>query len=315
MVTIVDVAQRAGVSTATVSRVFNGAPVSDERTAAVRAAASELGFVPNRAARSLRRQRSELIALIIPDIENPYFTEVARGAEDVAREAGYSLVLCNSDADPAKEAEYLRIAAAEKMAGVLLAISGDGSDLPGVADRPDSIVAIDRTVPGLSLDEVVMDNRRAGALAAGAVRARERIVCITGPEHVATARERADGCLDAGAHDVVFATFGVEGGRLAMERLLDGPEPPSAVVAGNNLLGVGVLQALSSRGLTQRDVEISVIGSLPFTTLDPRSVTIVRLPARAMGEAAARLLVRRVDGDPSAPERVVLEGELLPAVV
>lgn len=310
MATIVDVAQRAGVSTATVSRVFNGATVSDERTAAVRQAAADLGFIPNRAARSLRRQRSELIALIIPDIENPYFTEIARGAEDVAREAGYSLVLCNSDADPAKEAEYLRIAAAEKMAGVLLAISGDGSELPAPAERPTSIVAIDRVVAGAPLDEVVMDNREAGALATGAVRARRRIVCITGPEHVATARDRADGCRDAGAHDVVFATFGVEGGRLAMEALLDGDDPPSAVIAGNNLLGVGVLQALSSRGLTQRDVEIAVIGSLPFTTLDPHSVTIVRLPARTMGEVAARVLIRRVDGDASAPQRVVLGGEL-----
>ncbi len=95
MATIYDVARRAGVSPATVSRVFNGTSVSEEKAAAVRAAAEELRFTPNRTARTLRTQSSEVIALVIPDIENPYFTEMARGVEDAASEAGYSVVLCN----------------------------------------------------------------------------------------------------------------------------------------------------------------------------------------------------------------------------
>ena len=102
MATIYDVARRAGVSPATVSRVLNGAAASEAKAEAVRRAAEELSYTPNRAARTLRTQSAEVISLIIPDIENPYFTEMARGVEDVASEAGYSVVLCNSDAEVEK---------------------------------------------------------------------------------------------------------------------------------------------------------------------------------------------------------------------
>lgn len=315
MATIVDVARRAGVSTATVSRVFNGLPVSDQRIAAVRAAAEELGFVPNRTARSLRRRHSEVIALVFPDIENPYFAEVARGVEDVARRAGYSVVLCNTDADRAIEAEYLRIATAENMAGVILAAADDLTALPADGRRP-AVVAIDRTIAGAAVDEIVMDNREAGRLAAEALREQGAgdFVCVTGPTGVATARDRGAGCVEAGAVEVIHATFGVEGGRRAAAQLLDRRTPPGGIVAANNLLGVGVLQALGARGLTTRDVPVSVIGSLPFTTLDPRAVPVVRLPSRRMGELAAERMLSRVTGDDGPPQRVVLHGELQRAV-
>jgi len=108
MSTIYDVAAMAGVSPATVSRVLNGIAVSPEKAQRVREAAERLSFTPNRTARSLRKQHSEVIALVIPDIENPFFTSVARGVEDVAQAAGFSVVLCNTDEDPEKEARYLR---------------------------------------------------------------------------------------------------------------------------------------------------------------------------------------------------------------
>lgn len=311
MATIVDVARRAGVSTATVSRVFNGLPVSDQRAAAVRDAAQELGFVPNRTARSLRRRHSEVLALVFPDIENPYFTEVARGVEDVARRAGYSVVLCNTDADRATEAEYLRIATAENMAGVILAAADDLTALPAGGRRP-AVVAIDRAIAGADVDEIVMDNREAGRLAAEALREQgvDGFVCLTGPTGVSTARDRATGCIEAGAGEVIHATFGVEGGRRAAAELLARKTPPRGIVAGNNLLGVGVLQALGARGLTTRDVAVSVIGSLPFTTLDPRAVPVVRLPSRRMGELAAERMLSRVAGDAGPARRIVLHGEL-----
>ena len=128
MATIYQVAERAGVSPATVSRVLNGAPVSKEKSALVLDAARELKYVPNRTARRLRSQNSELIALLIPDIENPFFTALARGVEDRLQKNGYSLVLCNTDDDPTKETRYLDIANSEDMAGVILApadVDGD----------------------------------------------------------------------------------------------------------------------------------------------------------------------------------------------
>lgn len=310
MSTIIDVAREAGVSTATVSRVFNGAPVSDARAQAVRDAAARLGFVPNRAARNLRRRSSELIALIIPDVENPYYTELARGAEDVASAAGYSLVLCNSDADPAKEQRYLAVAGEERMAGVIIATSAPDEverHLPAHAVT----VAVDRTVAGHGVDEVVIDNTAAGRRAAESLvrRGATRIACISGPADVVTARDRTDGARAAGATQVIHTGFDIAGGRAATEALWDAGERPDGIVAGNNLIGAGVLQVLAERGVSLADVAVAVIGSLPFATGRTDQVSIVRLPSREMGAVAADLLLRRARGEGGEPTRVVLPAE------
>ena len=198
MATIYDVAELAGVSPATVSRVFNGTSVSDEKVAAVRAAAATLDFTPNRAARSLRRQSSEVIALVIPDIENPYFTEMARGVEDVASEAGYSVVLCNSDAQVEKEATYLRIAIAENMSGVIIATADEHSDLDGILATGRPVVAVDRST-AYDIDGVTMANRAAGTSATRSLidAGHRRIAYIGGPAHIDTAAERAAGWRSA----------------------------------------------------------------------------------------------------------------------
>lgn len=323
MTTIYDVAERAGVSPATVSRVFNGTNVSPEKVEAVRRAAAELEFTPNRAARALRTQNAEVIALVIPDIENPYFTEMARGVEDVAAGAGYSVVLCNSDSQTEKEAAYLRIAVAEHMSGVIIATADESTSLDALRAAGRPVVAVDRGTR-YDIDGVVMANRAAGAAAAEDLLAAgyRRIAYIGGPEHIDTAAERAAGwrsALVAAAPEsdpdelARFATFRVDGGRAAMEELLALPEPPDAVVAGNNLIGVGAIQVLTEHGLTPPAVGVAVIGSLPFTTLSPRAVTVVRLPARHMGVTAARMLLDRIGGDDQPARTEVLHGEVLSA--
>jgi LacI family transcriptional regulator len=110
-----------------------------------------------------------------------------------------------------------------------------------------------------------------------------------------------------------YSTFRVDGGREVMEELLALPEPPDAVVAGNNLLGVGAIQVLTERGLTPPRLGVAVVGSLPFTTLSPSAVTLVRLPARHMGVTAAKMLLERIAGDDQPARTVVLRGELQPA--
>ena len=323
MATIYDVAELAGVSPATVSRVFNGTSVSEDKVAAVRDAAAKLSFTPNRTARSLRRQSSEVIALVIPDIENPYFTEMARGVEDVASEAGYSVVLCNSDSQVEKEATYLRIAIAEHMSGVIIATADESSRLDTILATGRPVVAVDRGT-AYDIDGVVMANRAAGMSAAEDLLGAgyRRIAYIGGPEHIDTAAERAAGwrvALTSAQPDfdvdelARFASFRVEGGREAMEELLALPEPPDAIVAGNNLIGVGAIQVLTERGLTPPRVGVAVIGSLPFTTLSPNAVTVVRLPARHMGVTAARMLLERIGGDAQPARTVVLPNEVQPA--
>ncbi len=323
MSTIYDVARLAGVSPATVSRVFNGTNVSEEKAAAVRKAAKTLKFTPNRTARTLRRQSSEVIALVIPDIENPYFTEMARGVEDVASEAGYSVVLCNSDAQLEKEATYLRIAIAEHMSGVIIATASEHSELDEILATGRPVVAVDRST-NYDIDGVVMANRAAGTAATRALldAGHRRIAYIGGPEHIDTAAERAEGwraalrkagLLEGNEELLRFSTFRVDGGRAAMEELLDLPEPPDAVVAGNNLIGVGAIQVLTEHGLTPPRLGVAVVGSLPFTTLSPSAVTVVRLPARHMGVTAARMLLERIAGDAQPARTVVLRNELQPA--
>ncbi|MDN3445497.1 LacI family DNA-binding transcriptional regulator [Microbacterium sp. APC 3901] len=323
MATIYDVARLAQVSPATVSRVFNGTTVSAAKVEAVRRAAEQLRFTPNRTARNLRRQSSEVIGLVIPDIENPYFTEMARGVEDVASEAGFSVVLCNSDSQVEKEATYLRIAIAEHMSGVIIAPASERTRLDVILDTGRPVVAVDRHTV-YDIDGVMMANREAGASATEGLLAAgfRRIAYIGGPEGIDTAAERAAGwrtALATGAPEIAadellrFATFRVDGGRAAMEELLALPERPDAVVAGNNLIGVGAIQVLTEHGLTPPQVGVAVIGSLPFTTLSPTAVTVVRLPAREMGVTAARMLLERIGGDDQPPRTVVLPSEILPA--
>ena len=194
MATIYEVARLAGVSPATVSRVFNGAGVSETKTIAVREAARQLKFTPNRTARRLRKQESEVIALVIPDIENPFFTELARGVEDAAQSAGYSVVLCNTDSQVEKESVYLQIAISEHMAGVILAAASAHSNLDGILAAGRPVVAVDRST-GYDIDAVIFADRTAAEAATEKLvqAGFQRIACITGPEDIETAQERALG--------------------------------------------------------------------------------------------------------------------------
>lgn len=320
MATIYDVAELAGVSPATVSRVFNGSNVSPDKAGRVRKAAEELRFMPNRTARTLRRRNSEVIALVIPDIENPYFTEMARGVADVVNDAGYSVVLCNSDESVEREDTFLRIAESENMAGIIIASASVETDLGSIVERGRPVVAVDRP-SRFDVDVVTMWNREAGREATEHLigEGHRRIACITGPADVGTAVERAGGWADAvrrngGEPELLrHSDFRVDGGRAAMEELLALPEPPDAVVAANNLMGVGVLQVLDEHGLTPLDLGVAVVGALPFTTISPRAVTIVRLPARHMGATAARMVLERIGGDDQPPRTIVLRHAVEPA--
>ncbi|MGM7422111.1 LacI family DNA-binding transcriptional regulator [Cellulosimicrobium sp. CpK407] len=331
MTRIVDVARHAGVSTATVSRVLNGKSVRPELAAAVHAAVEDLGYVPDRTARSLRRRSSDVVALVLPDVENPFFTAVARGVEDVAQEAGYSVVLCNTDDDPAKEERYLAVAEHENMAGVVVAPASGSPEIAALRARRRAVVVIDRRV-GQDVDQVLFDNVALGRRAAQALveRGFRRIACVTGPVATSTAVDRARGWRevldDAGlpADDLlVHANFRVDGGYDATVALLARSDPPDAVVATNNLVGVGVLRALAdahgrpaaSPADAGRDrgpgdgpaLGVGIVGDLPFATSRTSDVALVPLDPRALGTTAARLLLDRLAGDEEPARQVVQE--------
>ncbi|MDR1186853.1 MAG: LacI family transcriptional regulator [Bifidobacteriaceae bacterium] len=310
---MVDVAQRAGVSTATVSRVLNGKAVRQDLTEAVQRAVEDLEYSPDRTARSLRRRHSAVVALILPDVENPFFTSVARGVEDVAAQAGYSVVLCNSDELPEKERRYLGVAESENMAGVIIAPTGSKPRLEGLLERGRALVVLDREVRQ-PVDQVAFDNRSLGRKATQLLidQGYRLIACVTGPTKVSTAVERAKGWrdamtaagLDAPNDYLLRRSFRVDGGLVAVDELLELPQPPQAVLATNNLSAVGVLRAVAQRNV-QGKLGVAVIGDLPFATAPLENVVIVPLNPRGMGVTAAKMLVERIDGLDLPPRKVV----------
>ncbi|GAA0384857.1 LacI family transcriptional regulator [Acrocarpospora corrugata] len=321
MATIYEVAALAGVSPATVSRVFNGLTVSEEKQRLVRDAAASLGFTPNKTARRLRKQSSEIIALLIPDIENPFYTALARGVEDRAQESDFSVVLCNTDDNPAKELRYLQIAASEQMAGVILSPASDEVDLGAIVSLGRPVVAVDRTTP-YPVDAVKIDNRAAGVAATTALfdAGYRRIACIAGPAGIETTEDRFLGwrqvvtARGTGVHEgyLRHANFRVDGGFAAMAALLALETPPDAVVTTNNLMAIGALQALIQAGISPEKFGIAAVGELPFMTLPPETVVQVRLPARHLGRTAATMLLDRINGDTQPLRTVVLRADVSP---
>lgn len=317
MIRIRDVADLAQVSPATVSRVLNGRPVRADLATSVHAAVAELGYVPHAGARALRRGHSEVIALVVPDVENPFFTTIARAVEDVAGGAGYSVVLCNTDDVAAKEEKYLQIALRENMAGVIIAPATPEPALEPLLARGRAVVVIDRDTAH-EVDHITFDNVTLGRQATTALyeRGHRRVLCITGPRSTSTAVQRAQGWREALTRvghpppegDLVHADFRVEGGRSAVEALLragalhpggDRGRGPSAVLATNNLVGVGVLRALATH---DHALDVGVIGDLPYATSDLTDVSITSLAPGELGREAARRLLRRLGENGTPPD-------------
>ncbi|MGW4798833.1 LacI family DNA-binding transcriptional regulator [Nonomuraea sp. NPDC004297] len=319
MPTIYDVAREAGVSAATVSRVLNGRlTVDPERVARVLTAVRELGYRPNAVARNLRRSRTTLWAVIISDIGNPFFTATVRGIEDVAQQAGYSVVLCNSDENPAKEETYVAAALSEQMAGIIIASSGSTKAARTLLGSPVPVVAIDRELPRGAVDTVVVDNEAAARAATRHLldAGYSRIACVTGPEGVSTADLRLRGYTSAlaGAEPVVVRTdFREQGGYDAMAGLLSCAARPDAVFVANNLMTVGALRCLADRGV-EVPGELGLVGfdETPWADLVRPSLTTVAQPTYELGRMAARLLVDRIAAPSAYPAKVVLPAELRP---
>lgn len=324
MATISEVASRAGVSTATVSRALNGKSTVDADLAArVQTAADELGYRPNGPARNLRRQETAVLALIISDVENPFFTAISRGVEDVAHSAGYSVVLCNSDDDPDKEREYVDVALQERVAGVLVSPTGHRPSAEMLAGHDTPVVALDRPLPGSVGDTVLVDTRKAAKEATRhlAERGYQRLGCITGPSGVPTADDRLAGFRDglrgarlrSSAALVRRSEFKAAGAREAARSLMEQEEPPDGVLVANNAMAVGVLEELARRGLRPgRDVGVVAFDDAPWTTLLDPPLSVVAQPAYDMGTVGAQLLLGRIGGDRVETTTTTLSAHLIP---
>jgi len=249
-----DVALRASVSVATVSRVLNGSEtVGADAQQRVRAAAAELGYRPNRLARNLRRQTAELIGVVVSDIENPHFTEMVRAVEDAAFGRGYRMLLCNTDEQAAKQRAYLAMLAGERVAGVILSPTEAASaELRDLLDLGIPVVAFDRHVADPRADSVVSDGEGAvraateHLLAAG----HEGIALLGGRPGVETADSRQRG------YEVAMRAAGlppreadgdfrIEPAFDAALELLERDRDLTALVVANNLMAIGALRAVA----------------------------------------------------------------------
>lgn len=316
-----DVAREARTSVATVSRVLNKKnSVDPELARRVVAAATKLGYTPNPLARNLRLQRTNLWLLIISDIENSFFTSVARGVEDVARQHGFSVVLCNADEDEKKEAQYVELAATQRAAGVILSPHSAHVRVDRLSAKSVPLVAIDRSLD-TPVDFVTADSR-GGARAATQYlleRGWRRPACITGPRSAETAVLRRQGYEDAlraaglKSPRVVHKPFHVDGGREAAAQLLDRRSPPDSFFAGNAALALGVLEELRERGLHQSvDVGLICFDDAPWAEVIDPPIPVMAQPAYDIGACAAELLVKRINGTLRGPvQRVVFDTELI----
>ncbi len=323
MATIHDVAVQAGVSTATVSRALNGKDTVDPQLAArVLTAARQLGYLPNGVARSLRRQTTAVWALIIADIENPFFTSIARGVEDVAQARGYSIVLCNSDENIAKESDYLQVAVQDRVAGVLLSPTSPQTEAGVLAERDIPVVAIDRPLGQHATDTVLVGSREGACRAAEHLMEQgyQRIACITGPEELQTAQERLEGYRDAlraagraiPAEHVRHADFKMDGGRDAARALMNLDQRPDAVVVANSLMTAGVLQVLQDLKLRPgSDMGLVGFDDAPWMRLVEPPLSTVEQPTYEIGRAAAELLIERLEHKERWPRTVMLETQLV----
>jgi LacI family transcriptional regulator len=323
--TIADVAQRAGVSVSTAGRVLSGSGYAGEQTRQrVLEAAEELGYVANHVARSLRLRHTNMIGLLIADVENSFYSVIAKGVESICKEAGYHVVLCNSNDDPKEEREYLEVLEGIRVDGLIITpTSHNRRLLERLRQKGIVIVQMDRTVEGFRSDAILVDNEAGAAHAVSHLIAagHTRIGIMTGPLDVTTGRERLRGYERAlGEHGIERHASLVRTGSFRRDRAIQdakeliGAEPrPSAIFAANNILAEACLLALAERGLrVPRDVSVVAFDDTPWMSMMNPPVTTIRQPTPDMAHSGAELLLRRLRSPSAAPPAtMVFQAELV----
>jgi LacI family transcriptional regulator len=324
---IKEVARQAGVSTGTVSNVLNRpesvAPLTRQR---VLDAIAELGYIRNDSARQLRAGRSRTIALVVLDVANPFFTDVARGAEIVAEQHGAMVIVCNSGEDVARERRHLKLLEEQRVLGLLITPVEDGRDsrLEMLIERGTPVVLVDRGAGRRNRCSVAVDDVLGGHLAGAhlAAMGHGHIAFVGGPFAIRQVADRHRGIRDAlteagpGIDLTVIRTpnLTVAAGRRAAADLADLPtaERPTAVFCANDLLALGVLQEMTQRGLRVPD-DVAIVGydDIDFAAAAAVPLSSVRQPREQLGRTAADLLLEEVD-DPNHQHRhVVFQPDLV----
>lgn len=288
-------------------------------------AVRDLGYRPSRVARRLRVTHgySDLVGLVIPDLQNPFFADLARGVEDVAERHGYTVLIGNSDESVEKESRYLNAMRAEAVDGIILPPSCEGrSTAIDLARAGVPLVCVDRRLAQARVDTVVVDNVRGAAEATEHLLAlgHRRIGYLEGKQGVSTTRERLEGYRSAlAAHGlepdralVLAGDSRPESGRRLAQQLLEQPDRPSALLVGNGMMMLGVMEAIHALGLrVPRDVAVVGYDDMPWALALTPALTVVRQPGYELGVRAMELLRQRI----REPERSIITVMLQPELV
>jgi LacI family transcriptional regulator len=326
-VSIRHVAAEAGVSVGTVSNVLNRPEhVAQHTRDRVNAAIRELGFVRNESARQLRAGRSRMIGLVVLDVANPFFTDLARGVEDEVSKAGLAVILCNSDEQEGKEQRYLELLEEHRVQGVLITPVGATATLDRLRQRGTPVVLVDSTARSHGQCSVAVDDVLGGDLAVTHLveNGHERIAYISGPPAIRQVADRLEGARRALGRAgrprdsllvIEAPALNVASGKWAGAKIIEMPEEarPTAVFCANDLIALGVLQEMTgNRVRVPEDISIVGYDDIEFAAAAAVPLTSVRQPRLELGRTAARLLLEESDGSQDHQHRqVIFEPELV----
>jgi LacI family transcriptional regulator len=325
MPTIHDVAKRAGVGSITVSRVINNSGyISSETRERVQKAIVELGYVPNTLARSLRSRRTNTVALMVTDITNPFFTTLARGVEDAANEAGYTVIFCNTDESAAKEEKYLNVLLQKQVDGLLLVpTQRNVNTIQQILKHGTPVVVLDRRISEVDVDTVRCDSLD------GAYKLTEYLVSLghrqiavmSGAVGVSTADDRVAGYQKALVENgitiderfIFRGEFTPDSGYSMTKQAINLPLRPTALIAANNFITIGAMKALQEVGMkVPEDMALAGFDDLPPAIVTFPFFTVVCQPAYEMGTQAMQLLLKRLnDKEMGAFQEVILPTQLI----
>ncbi len=325
---IKDIAEDAGVSIATVSRVLNDSqPVSKELRERVMSSVQRLGYRPNVLARGLRLKRTFVIGVIVPNIRNAYFTDIVRAVEDVALEAGFVVTVVSSDQDLDKERRYVDVLRNRLVDGALVAVADrHRSDLSPLIDSQVPVVLIDRRLEACgACDSVTVDVRQGAYVAVQHLiqRGYERIGMISGPLSVSTAADKLAGYRQALADSgrpvdeslIYMGDYTEDSGSRLARAMLRAPVPPQAVLVANNMMTLGFVRVVKEYGLrVPHDIAFISFDDSAWASLVTPPVTLVDQPTYELGKAAMEILLDRIDGEPDGddePRHIVLRPSLI----
>ncbi|PLV58293.1 LacI family DNA-binding transcriptional regulator [Thermotoga sp. KOL6] len=317
-ITIRDIAREAGVSPSTVSRVINNsAPVSDELRERVLSTIEKLGYNPNPIAQSLRRGFTNTIGFVIPDITNPFFSLIVKGAEDFLKRKKVFLMICSSNHSVEEEEKLLQMLITRKVDGLLFIGAGSHNNVIKNSLNKTKIVFVDRLYEGCEAPYVVSDNYNGMKnLINYLINIGHRsFVFLNGEKNTYSAKERLKGFLDAlkernvKEYEVYFGQFTYESGFSLAKKLR---KIPDAIVCGNDLMAYGAIDALEEKGYSiPDDVSVTGFDDLPFSKHYKPSLTTVRQPFYEMGREAAKIIFHLINGKMKRKTGVVLETKLV----